>query len=124
MPPVNPAKPVPVPSTSVKPAVTAAPVIASSVTRPGVKVPSVPLMVAVQALTDDTLAHPTVRDKSPDGVASRVARHLNSLGYAPPEGQPYWNAARVKALFGVQAAPIARGSYMAAIVAKAGAASK
>lgn len=47
------------------------------------------------------LSHPSVKDKSPLAIASRVAHFLNRDGFKPESGEPFFNNKRVFALFGV-----------------------
>jgi hypothetical protein len=41
------------------------------------------------------VAHRFIKDKSPKGLASRVARSLNAAGVAPPAGSDYFTGADV-----------------------------
>ena len=55
------------------------------------------LTVRIAELTTYALAHKFVKDKSPEGIASRVARALNREGYACV-GAPYFTRFEVLAL--------------------------
>lgn len=51
-----------------------------SMNKPSVS-KSTDLVTRAQELVLDTMAHPQVADKSPEGIAKRVARHLNKEGF-------------------------------------------
>jgi len=56
------------------------------------------LLKLISGQAQAVLGHPQIRNKTPKGVASKVARNLNRMDTPPPvgAGMPYWTGADVQ----------------------------
>ena len=72
--------------------------VAKVATAAKIDLDTVGLLQRIGEVKEITLAHPHVKNKSDQGVASRVARILNrEKTFKAPQGEPYWTGALVSA---------------------------
>jgi hypothetical protein len=69
--------------------------------RPARKAPTPKPPAAARALelADEALAHKKLKDKSPEGIASRVAQRLNREGYTLANARGHFTGPQVLAAF-------------------------